>query len=268
MSVPKVVHFIYTHKNASYGFVFTNYLCVLSAIHHNPGYRVMFWSDMTMDEIEQHPWVSKLIGKVEFRSQEMPKEIYGQPLKYAAHMSDIVRIQKLQQYGGIYLDTDILTVRSYDDLLDTGSFIVGRENKKLVGQAVMMAEPGFPLFAEWLERYKNFTGSEFKGHDHYRKLKDREERKKENLLWAGNSLHTLTEILPKYEGVRVLDRKSFYFPHRHFTETVPFNKDPDLRIPEAYGHHLCFSGNPKLKTLTPEKIGDGYFGKKVKEFFI
>ena len=50
---------------------------------------------------------------------EPPTEIFNNKLNRYAHKADIIRLEKLLEYGGIYLDIDVLTNKSFDDLLNT-----------------------------------------------------------------------------------------------------------------------------------------------------
>ena len=42
--------------------------------------------------------------------------IYGFPAKHPAHRADIVRLAALIAMGGVYLDTDVLVLKSFDVL--------------------------------------------------------------------------------------------------------------------------------------------------------
>lgn len=44
--------------------------------------------------------------------------IFGTPVKHYAHKADIVRMEALLRWGGIYLDIDVITLRPFDHLLD------------------------------------------------------------------------------------------------------------------------------------------------------
>src|SRR5689334_5599746 len=45
----------------------------------------------------------------------------GLALTHPAHRADLLRLEVLQQYGGIYLDADVLCVQPFGPLLDRGS---------------------------------------------------------------------------------------------------------------------------------------------------
>lgn len=68
-----------------------------------------------------------------------------------AFTSDVARMTALYNYGGIYLDTDVELVKSFDPFLDHKSF-VGREGE-LIGTAVIGSEPGVPWVKKILDYY-------------------------------------------------------------------------------------------------------------------
>src|SRR4029078_12047374 len=103
------------------------------------------------------PWWNlsrKLVTSV---SIETPREIFRRPLVHVAHRSDVVRLQKLIEHGGIYLDADVLVQRDFDDLLDE-SVVLGREGDIGTANAFILAEPNAPFLRRWLEAYRSFTG--------------------------------------------------------------------------------------------------------------
>ena len=44
---------------------------------------------------------------------EAPKEIFGNPIKSYAHQADVIRLQLLIEEGGIYLDSNMKTVKKF-----------------------------------------------------------------------------------------------------------------------------------------------------------
>lgn len=80
-----------------------------------------------------------------------------------AFASDFVRLYVIYHYGGVYLDTDVMVLKSFDSFLNQKCFI-GRENSfHLVGREVVSfltshcfgAEKGNEFIKENLDYYKN-----------------------------------------------------------------------------------------------------------------
>lgn len=75
--------------------------------------------------------------------------------KYA-FVSDYVRLWALEQYGGVYVDTDVKVLKSYEPLLNDTAFIGLEESKAhLPGTCVMGCEPHCQWVRDMLALYDN-----------------------------------------------------------------------------------------------------------------
>jgi len=74
--------------------------------------------------------------------------------KYA-FAADYIRLYALYHYGGIYLDTDVEVLKSFDDLLDLPYFIGKEPSETGVEAAVLGAEKGNILIGDMLGSYQN-----------------------------------------------------------------------------------------------------------------
>lgn len=102
---------------------------------HLPDYKVVEWNESNFD-INMLPFT---------------REAYAQ--KKYAFVSDYVRLYALYHHGGIYFDTDVEVLKSFDDLLDAPGFI-GYDSDDCLGTAVMAAEAGNKLIGQFLEHYQ------------------------------------------------------------------------------------------------------------------
>ena len=74
--------------------------------------------------------------------------------KKYAFVSDVMRLIVLEQYGGVYFDTDVEVVRDISPLLDDEGFI-GFENDQFVNSGqVMAAKAHHPVIRAMIEEYK------------------------------------------------------------------------------------------------------------------
>jgi hypothetical protein len=49
-------------------------------------------------------------------------EIFGNPVEHFAHKADVLRLEALRDYGGVYLDVDVLVTRGEDwEVFQSGS---------------------------------------------------------------------------------------------------------------------------------------------------
>ena len=101
-----------------------------------PDYTFMEWNESNYDLNQEIDYV---------------KEAY-QAKKYA-FVSDYVRVKKLVEYGGIYLDTDVRILRRFDKLLEKHDLVIGFQGAGNLGTAFMASIPQHPLFTEFMESY-------------------------------------------------------------------------------------------------------------------
>lgn len=71
-----------------------------------------------------------------------------------AFVSDYVRLCALKEYGGVYLDTDIEVIRSFDPLLRGRGAVFGFESGEKVMTAFMAARPEHPIIHAFLSCYE------------------------------------------------------------------------------------------------------------------
>ena len=82
--------------------------------------------------------------------------------KKYAFVSDVMRLVVLEQYGGVYFDTDVEVLRDISPLLDDEGFI-GFENDQYVASGLTIAaEAHQPVIQAMIEEYKklHFAGAD------------------------------------------------------------------------------------------------------------
>lgn len=110
--------------------------CIESWSLYLPDYKIILWNETNFD-IKSNYWT---------------REAYERG-KYA-FVSDYVRLKVLYDYGGIYLDTDVMVKRNLDSFLKYRAF-TGFESENKLTSAVIGSEKGFSLIKEYLETYSN-----------------------------------------------------------------------------------------------------------------
>lgn len=106
----------------------------------HPEYTFMFWNDDTFARyLENHD--SQFV--TECQQRNLP-----------GFLSDFVRLTVLNEYGGIYLDTDVEVFRSMDGLREADLFL-GYIFDSLIGTAIIGARQGNPLISAMLERLES-----------------------------------------------------------------------------------------------------------------
>ena len=219
--IPKLVHFIFGLASDFGGkpFSFIHYMAIRSVVVCNPGYRIRFYCKY---EPQGLFWdVAKRY--VELVQVEPPHAIHGNRLHHVAHQADVLRLQYLIEQGGIYLDLDTITVRSFDDLL-AHQVVMGVQGRgdRVFGlcNAVMMAAPNAPFMVRWLGTYSSFRS---KGRDDH---------------WDEHSVRIPMQLARAHpQELTVLDRGAFFHPSAEKQGLLDLFVE-DLRFPSAYCHHL------------------------------
>ena len=119
--IPKIVHYCWFGQTE---FSPLAQECVASWHKHMPDWTYMRWDENNFDIAAAPLYVQQ-----------------AYVAKKYAFVSDYVRLWALEQYGGVYLDTDVTVLRSFEPLLSDTAFI-GREESKaqLFGTCVMGCE--------------------------------------------------------------------------------------------------------------------------------
>ena len=89
-------------------------------------------------------------------------EIHGQPIAYAAHKSDLMRIDLLEEHGGVYVDHDAFVLGSLDELrrctvpqMRAGYEFFSRDKHKM-NNGVLLARKGARFLSLWRESYRQY----------------------------------------------------------------------------------------------------------------
>lgn len=236
--IPNIFHFCYGLSPDFGGkpYSLVHYLAVRSAYETNKPDGIYFYYSFE----PEGEWWNKTKELVTLKKITAPDNIFGNPLNHVAHKADIIRLQYLIEYGGIYLDLDTITKRSFAPLLNN-EFVIGKQGKwRNMGlcNAVMMSEKNSEFARIWLEEYKSFRS---KGKDKF---------------WAEHSVAVPLTLSKKYPAHLHIEKyNSFHFPLYYPTSLKDlFVNCKDY--PEAYCHHLWEGGSwdKYLKDLTVEYI--------------
>jgi hypothetical protein len=194
--IPKIIHFVYGLDENFGGkpFGFVHWVAIRTAAKFNPSYKILFWCKFIPNTI----YFDDLKDIIEIKNIEPPTEIHGRPLVHFAHKADVIRLQVLRDYGGVYLDLDTITRKPFDEYL-TKKVVMGREECKgrLLGlcNAVIFAQPNSEFIERWLDSYRNFRSN---GRDQH---------------WNEHSViipMNLAEQNP--HEISIFDKEYFFFP--------------------------------------------------------
>ena len=109
----------------------------------HPGWELRFWTEENLPEPLLRPEAA-------------------QRLRVPAERANILRVEVLLRFGGVYVDTDFECLRSIEPLVDRAEFFIGLAKPSRTNNALMGAVAGHPLLREALDTMRP---REFFGHD-------------------------------------------------------------------------------------------------------
>ena len=172
-----------------------------------PDWEVRVWDDRTILDLDA------------------PRSSHWKIAGTQSEKSDLLRFEILHRFGGIYSDTDVQCLRSFDPLLIEGvTCFLGWERPGRVCGAVMGATPGHSFMQNLLEN----AGPSFSLH-------------KDPTARAGPRF--LTKHLKQYESSVTVFPEHYFYPYWFDDRNkYPIHLDFRALFPESYAvHHWMFS---------------------------
>lgn len=131
--IPKIIHYCWFGRGEKPELAKK---CIASWRKSCPDFEIREWNE----------------GNCDYLSIPFMAEAYA--AKKYAFVSDVMRLIVLEQYGGVYFDTDVEVLRDISPLLDDEGFI-GFENDQFVNSGqVMAAKAHHPVIRAMIEEYK------------------------------------------------------------------------------------------------------------------
>ena len=245
--IPNIIHFIYGLKPQNEEFELYKYISIKSAYDVNKPEKIYFYY-----KYEPYGyWWEKIKSLLTLEYLEPPQQIFNNVVSHYAHQTDIIRLEKLIERGGIYLDIDTICLKPMTDLL-CNDLVMGKQinsdNTQIYGlcNAVLLSVPNSFFLKKWYNSYKNFRS---KGRDEY---------------WDEHSVKKPLELSMEFRNdIKILEYNSFFYPLWYDINKILFNKDLNEEniknykniISNNYCIHLWDTyTNKYLKTLTENII--------------
>lgn len=225
--IPRKIHFIwYDINGGEKAKLPSSYQrCIMSAKVFNPDYEIIIHTNKLLewDQLRSEDFTNRMIDETLVEEAykigilETKRMIHWN----VSHLSDWLRFNILYEEGGIYLDTDVVTIKSYDSLL-RNKLVVAKETKQHICCGVFMSEPGHNVIKKVIDSYRN---------DYHHKE------------WVYNcQVLTYQYILEDIDNCTVLELKEgFHYPN-WWTRNLELFDTVGVRIeemfPKSYAHHL------------------------------
>ncbi|MDY5860151.1 MAG: glycosyltransferase [Eubacteriales bacterium] len=131
--IPKIIHYCWFGRNPKPELAKK---CIRSWKKHCPDYEIIEWNEDNYD-----------VTKIPYIKAAYDAKKWG-------FVTDYARLDIIFNYGGIYLDTDVEVLKSYDSLLGYSGF-AGFESEKYVASGLGIgAEAGNPVIKQLMENYR------------------------------------------------------------------------------------------------------------------
>ncbi len=136
--IPKTIHYCWFGKQEMPLVVRK---CISTWHRHLPDYKIKLWNEDSFD-VNSTLWTK-----------------HAYELKKYAFVSDYVRLKVLYEYGGIYLDTDIKVLKTFNPLLENNGFMCFEDVKgDFLASCVIAVKSQHPIIKKCLEYYtRDFT---------------------------------------------------------------------------------------------------------------
>lgn len=131
--IPKIIHYCWFGRGEKPKKI---QKCIDSWIKKLPDYQIIEWNEDNFN-----------INELKYT-----KDAY-EAKKYA-FVSDVARVKALYEIGGIYLDTDVMIYKAFDEILDK-KCVLGFEMGNYVATSFMACEPKHPLMKDFFNLYNN-----------------------------------------------------------------------------------------------------------------
>jgi hypothetical protein len=219
--IPKILHLCFglSPDFGNMPWSLMNHVCTMSAVERLKPDRVRFYYEFE----PSGPWWAQTKPYVECVKVTAPREVFGNPLLHPAHRADVLRLQVLIEQGGIYLDTDVMVHRDFDDLL-ANAVVMGREGPDWprLCNAVILARRDTSFLKRWYEQYRSFRGSS--GAEY----------------WAEHSVRLPFRLMQQHpDEITVLPHDAFHWPGPTNEEVaLMFGAWPGRDVRSRYANHL------------------------------
>ena len=135
-TIPKIIHYVWFGKKRKSKLT---EICINSWRRNLPDYKIVEWNEDNVD-------IAELSRKSVFFKKCYELELW-------AFVSDYVRLYVLYKEGGIYLDTDVEIIKSFNPFLNEKMFL-GYEVDDYIGTAVIGSMPKHHAIKRLLEFYE------------------------------------------------------------------------------------------------------------------
>ena len=164
--VPRILHLAWYGSKTRPTFRFHHVISVMSSLRFIQPQRLMFWHD----RVPTGKWwtfirqkINKTMTTLMMMQRDAPKTIFGRPVYQDEHHSDIVRLEAVMKYGGIYHDLDVVVVRPLGRLYCYQT-TMGEELPNWLCNGFFMSVANATFLRLWYDSYHTFDPNHWNRH--------------------------------------------------------------------------------------------------------
>ncbi|KAJ1549693.1 hypothetical protein HK096_011034 [Nowakowskiella sp. JEL0078] len=235
--IPKIIHYVFGLKENfdKYDFGLVQYVAIKSAHEMiKPKKIILHFRYLPPDSNIWWQHAKQYVTEFHYLESDVT-EVFGNPVRRVAHMADVVRMQELMKTGGIYLDFDVIVLKSFDKLLHH-DFVLGQEaDGEYVGlaNALMIGHKDSLFLKRWWQHYVDFNDDD----------------------WSGLSVKLPYKLSLEFpEEICHLPRTSFFYPS-YFFNHVDFVHKQDEFVFKKNGFQYAFHSSMQA-SISNESLTD------------
>ncbi|KAL4222754.1 hypothetical protein ACF0H5_018795 [Mactra antiquata] len=150
LRVPNVVHYVMYNKER---LSFFEFVSLYSVIRFVRPCAILIHGDHLPSSGSYWEYIRAIYPNIIQVRRSMPVDIFGQKRKFREHSGDIMRIEALIEYGGLYFDLDTLVVKPIDSLRSFPC-AMSAQSSGFMSSAFIASERNSSFIFNWLEGYR------------------------------------------------------------------------------------------------------------------
>jgi hypothetical protein len=228
-SVPNVVHFVWYSGNEFRLDHFFSIKSVYNAmkpdfifIHGRefPLGNVHF--DRSIAELGLKPVLSRVVTSV-----------YGKPVNVIEHKSDVLRMESLIRFGGVYLDLDVLVLRPLLDIFGENETTIPKENDYGLNGGIIIAKRCSRFMLRWYRAYKEVF---------------------DDTCWGCAAINLPKKLADEDQTGIFVDRTNIKSDWPFSGRMVMSSNEDDAFWKDAYAVHTFIRDYPEVKALPETEV--------------
>lgn len=236
MKIPKIIHFICIKPMT---FSLIHYLAVISAHEVHKPDKIYMYYDSEQDANIYWDAIKKYVTL----EQITPPLLFGGlPVTAPQYKADIIRLEKLLERGGFYIDLDVLSLKSFDEFLDNDCVMSGRPSEftkdidKLgeMQNSIILTIPNNPFIKKWYDEMPKYMHGNYPWSYHAVCLPVELIKKDKNILQTMKILDCDNLLMPfcwDIDNPYIFDEKQMHMEEKlndyytiMFFQTIVFDK--------------------------------------------